>query len=145
MRVEAIFLAGMPMPPSENMMYRNVAKIGRALTKEARQYQKEMQVWACVSNQKITHARLLFDNEFYLGIDVYLYFPKERIICKNGSPKKLDTANRLKALLDSVARNCGWDDCKFWNVSVHKLVSPNETSYVDAKIYALDAKGIANG
>lgn len=114
------------MPPSQNKIYRNlnvIGRLGRAKTREYNDWLSEMDVWA-YSNPSIKKCRAVLqgivNQNMGLYVSVDLFFNHSSIFCKDGRPRRNDTANRLKALHDGLSRILDIDDKYFWAGSFNK-------------------------
>lgn len=89
-------------------------------------YLREMEHWRLIHLPAVRNARaslqerLRADPALRLRIDACFRFVHGNIICRDGRPKRNDTENRLKALLDAVAAVLGIDDKLFWAGSYDK-------------------------
>lgn len=123
-----ITLHSFPMPPSSNHVYATIqrdAKSWRTKSAELREFERDALNWALAGGPGLHRARDLAKqarNGKNLVLDVHakFYFKRERILCKNGKPKRLDTSNRIKALHDALATILEVDDCFFWSLSADK-------------------------
>lgn len=125
-----LYLTGFPMPPPANNLYtnrpnRSGKQAGRMKSVEYKVFEHACMVWAMRKHAQLQAARELVtqcrQNRF-IRIDQIFFFPRERILCKDGSPKRNDTANRLKALHDVIAKLILIDDCWFWCGAFDKTI-----------------------
>ncbi len=120
------FLA-MPIGPSVNAAYAT-GKYGRRFkSKEMRDWEREMDIWAKSVKHKTSlkvaqEALKLTSKKTNLEITLNFLFEKGRILCKDGSSKRLDLDNRAKAILDNLSKKIGIDDCRFWKVILNKQI-----------------------
>lgn len=120
-----IVFQGIPIPPSENALYRNVPGVGRVKTSEYRQYEKRFLDWAREHFLEISKAKEI-GAETLVDVDCSFFIDQKRLISQKGRPKKIDTSNRLKALHDCLARILELDDSYFWGASAVKYPVANE-------------------
>jgi Holliday junction resolvase RusA-like endonuclease len=108
------------LPPTDNHIYFNVPRGGRALTKEARKYKslvKEKTARAAITSS------LSFREHIPYRVDITIFVK----LLSKGWPKrakwkfqKIDTTNRTKLLLDSIAEAIGVDDRHVTQVTIRK-------------------------
>lgn len=119
-----IEIFNLPMPPSENMSY-PMGKYGRRFkSKELTQFQKRLtEIFLSNISSKKEGVELItrwIGQGGGLSVEFDFFFRKQRVLCKDGRSKRLDVANRLKAISDSIAEGFQFDDCEFWNISCSK-------------------------
>ena len=132
--MDAILVTGYPLPPSENQMYRNVPGVGRVATKELKEYRKLCAEFE-VKNKHIfdqirkflAQDRALFK---HLKVDYFFTFKHERLFTKSGDPKKLDAANRVKAIQDCFFHSIGIDDKHVFCSMIEKLSGEAESATI---------------
>lgn len=129
-------LKEMPLPPSENHLYRNVPRLGRSKTRLYKDYELEFETWAWKCHKELTIARNLLSPHPFVGISLHFRFEYSRLFCKDGSVKKNDVTNRLKCFLDLLAKHLHFDDSRFFEVTARKTSSLKEG--VDVAFYLLD-------
>jgi Holliday junction resolvase RusA-like endonuclease len=86
--------------------------------------------WMKYHAQELDNGRrltTLVRSKQFIHIDTIFYMHRSRILCKDGSPKRNDTSNRLKALHDALAQILGIDDSYFWSVSADKVAVDDES------------------
>ncbi len=112
----------MPMPPSENALYRNVPRVGRVKTAEYKRFERTIRDWHLANMRWIVaHTKLLnLSDSSRLHVESVFHFPKERLFCKDGRVKRLDTSNRVKALHDTIAKVFAFDDRYIWSFRSEK-------------------------
>jgi len=131
----------LPFPPTVNKMYATVInpkfinwirrggnhrnpkgrppQSYRILTKDSNAYKARMAQWAIFNSDIVKKAsdklkeELLLENKV-IELRAYFCLPREQIWYKNGKFKKMDAANRLKALHDSLSDVLGIDDKYFY-------------------------------
>ena len=62
----------------------------------------------------------------FIHVDTVFYMLRGRILCKDGTPKRNDTSNRIKALHDALAQILGIDDSYFFSGSYDKIAVDDE-------------------
>lgn len=121
------------LPPSDNHIYFNLPKKkgqkwsgGRALTKDARKYKllvKEKTARAAVTNKLSFREHIAYRVEITLFLNLFSKsWPKKA----KWRFQKIDTLNRTKLLLDSIADAIGVDDRHIVDVIVRKEDDPSE-------------------
>lgn len=125
-------IRGLPLPPSENQLYRNVPRIGRVKSQIYRKYEQEFNVWALQNKLLLKASSLFFQEAIPLRIEMKFKFFYNKIYCKDGRIKKMDASNRLKCFLDLLSKSLGFDDSRFFEVSCQKCIAAEEG--VDIKI-----------
>lgn len=114
----------LPLPPSENELYRNVPGRGRAATRELREWKAKIALWILQHQNEVRQARAwIREQKQPLVIDIQASFVihRPRLWCKKGNPKRLDASNRIKALHDAVAEILGVDDKHVWGGTFQKV------------------------
>jgi len=114
----------MPMPPSINQCY---AQVGRRRIKSAKlvSFNLEMDAWAILRSSSIRRASKSLEG-LKLRLDLTFSFPKGKIICKDGSSRKLDVSNRIKAIEDAFCRLLEIDDSNIFEIRAIKAVGTCE-------------------
>lgn len=116
----------LPLPPTDNHIYFNLPSRGgkwgggRALTKEARKYKllvKEKAARSAISSQLSFREHIAYRAEITLFLNLFTKsWPKKA----KWRFQKIDTLNRTKLLLDSIADAIGVDDRHMVEVIVRK-------------------------
>lgn len=139
-------LLNIPIPPSVNKMYKTVrikTRAGfiykRGKGEEMRLWERDMAVWAVLNADALRQVSQYVKQNLRVGtvlrVDASFYFKIERIMCKDGKPKRLDTSNYLKALHDVIAALIGVDDCYFFDGEFRKrMMEPSRPECVDVII-----------
>ena len=122
---EIIILTGIPIPPSVNGQYATIVRRGRPIrikSKEAVDYIKAFELWAIQNFRNLNEARnsIILWNSKFIEVAMYAGFKRERLICKDGSPKKMDISNRVKLIHDLLALKINVDDCCFVRTPAEK-------------------------
>lgn len=63
----------------------------------------------------------------FMHVDTVFFMLRGRILCKDGTPRRNDTSNRLKALHDVLAEILGIDDSFFFSGSYDKVAVDDES------------------
>ena len=116
-------LTGFPLPPSVNALYATVGR-RRVKSREYRVFERSVLAWMKFHTIEVDEAReltLQTGPYRYIHIDCVFYMLRSRIICKNGLPKRNDSANRQKALDDVLSKILGIDDSYFWSGAYDKV------------------------
>lgn len=126
-----------PLPPSANHLYKTImikGRIRRCKAKEYAEFEKKALDWKNVNHIDVGlfQANLEFIDVFrgehlernghgtVIHIECEFRFERSRLFNKLGNPKKLDSANYLKALHDAVSEIIGIDDKYFWSGTFSK-------------------------
>ena len=128
--ITQVRLTRLPMPPSVNKAYRTFHIHGiarRGKTKELQKFERHIVKWGLANTESLREVKELTDKcskDLFLHVKVQFFFHHKAILCKDGSPKRNDTENRMKPVLDGVAGILGIDDKWFWSGSFEKFVCP---------------------
>lgn len=122
--------AELPLPPSENQLYRNVPRVGRVKTQAYKDYQGEFEAWAWKYYRQLKEAQRIVEPHPMLSLIIDFQFFYPRLFCKDGSVKKMDVTNRLKCFLDLLSNHLHIDDSRFFQVSCQKSVGLTEGAFV---------------
>lgn len=125
-----IVLTGIPIPPSVNGQYSTFVRRGRAIrikSKEAVDYIKAFELWAIQNFRNLNEARnsIILWNSKFVEVSMFAGFKKERVLCKDVSPKKMDISNRTKLIHDLLAIKINLDDCCFVRTPAEKCTCPD--------------------
>jgi Holliday junction resolvase RusA-like endonuclease len=126
---DIVTLSGFPMPPSVNNLYISMGR-RRVKAPSYRAFERQVLQWMMLHAQELDLARKLSTMtgpQRFIHIDAVFFMHRSRILCKDGRPKKNDTANRIKALDDALAQILGIDDCYFWSGSYDKAAVDDES------------------
>lgn len=141
--MHVLLIKGFPLPPSENILYRNVPRVGRVATKELKQYREECKIWEYQNKAAAeTFKNMCFkhwSNTSMFQFDYFFIMKKERIFTKDGRPKRLDVANRIKAMQDSLCNILGLDDKHIFSSYIEKLVGEKECVHIEIKPHSLNS------
>lgn len=122
-RIIEVKWEGFPLPPSSNNMYATVGK-RRIKSVQMRQFESAVLRWSYARRKGIDWMMAAFKDleaTEAIRIDATFYFERSRILCKDGTPKRNDTSNRIKALHDVISELTGIDDSWFWSGSFDKF------------------------
>lgn len=133
----SIVLNSIPMPPTAN--HRLIPANGRLIkSNEARLYDKAVQVWMIRQKSALFEyrrkAKELIDHGYCLEVNFQFIWPKEKLITKDGMPKRIDTSNRLKDAEDAVSDILEIDDKFFIKKTLEKIPWPNSYEIFNATI-----------
>jgi len=112
-----------PLPPSTNTLYAHSSFYNRMVkTKTYKDYDKEVQTWIATNPNHVANLReFAKDLMGVFHIETVFFMDQKRVVCKDGTPKKNDTSNRIKALHDVLSDIIGVDDSYFWSGSFTKV------------------------
>lgn len=119
-----IILNEIPMPPTANK--RLIPVNGRLIkSNDCRAFDKSVQVWMIRQKSKLFEdrrkAKEWIGTGFMIKVDFVFYWPKIKLMSKDGLPKKLDDSNRLKDAEDAVSEIIGIDDKWFVDKTLKKV------------------------
>ncbi|MBY0413715.1 MAG: RusA family crossover junction endodeoxyribonuclease [Bdellovibrionales bacterium] len=119
-----INLTDLPMPPSANKRLTPIK--GRLFKSQiVREFDHKVQVWILKKGYKIHVAREKakgwIEKGYLLKIELVFFWPKENLISKDGTPKRIDSSNRLKEAEDAVSEILEVDDKYFINHIIYKV------------------------
>ena len=139
--MDEIQLLNLPFPPQAN--HRLIPSRGRLIkSPESRHYDKSVDVWMIRQRSGLFEirrkAKEWIDVGFMLQIELFFYWPKEKLISKNGMPKKTDLDNRIKPMIDAISDIIDLDDKYIISLSAHKMIW--DKSYQEAKAIITTAK-----
>lgn len=135
--MDCLVLQTLPMPPSANQ--RMVPVNGRLIkSADCRTYDKAIQIWMLRQKGKLVENRHKvkdwIDHGFCLKIYCEFYWPKEKLITKDGHPKRNDLDNRLKTLIDAVSDIIDLDDKFIIEIHARKVHWINNWEEVQVSI-----------
>lgn len=117
----------LPIPPSSNNQYilvRRGRKTYHVPSEELKTFKKEMASYAVFNRKAFEFNKGVVGawvgEGCLLEVKAEMFFEHSRIFCKDGSPKKFDVSNRLKALHDQLALLLDIDDKWFFKVFASK-------------------------
>jgi len=124
-------LTNIPMPPSTNHLYASIKTRGRIIRVKSQEYkswEKEFFAWSVVYRAQIKAVKEWAleqtSRNCTIRLDRYFWFCRSDIVCKDGTPKKLDVTNRIKAIDDAIAKLIGIDDSWYWSGYISKNEKP---------------------
>ena len=115
-----------PIPPSENQLYRNLAKVGRVKTRAYREYTTEVEAWHLSHLKPIKRAKAYIDPKIPLKVEFRMMMNPTRLFTKDGRIKRLDASNRIKAMLDLFSGCLEIDDSIFFSCKIEKIACTDE-------------------
>lgn len=125
-----ILLTGLPMPPSSNNCYITSRQTGgRFPSKELKTFQRDMRQWrlehlAMANRAKAELVARFKSEQRFIRVDRYFFFPRHQLVNLDGTPKRMDASNRIKALDDSLGEDVlGIDDAWFAAGSCEKALA----------------------
>lgn len=120
-----------PLPPSVNQLYATGRHGKRYPTKALRDFKQSVIGWATIYRQDLKQARQYFHEIIYsdcsmmLHVDVLIHFRYSTFFTQDGKRKKIDAANRTKALYDSLGDILGIDDLYFSPGGAEPVIIPD--------------------
>lgn len=130
-------MVGIPIPPSLNNAYPTGRHGKRFKSSDLVKWEREFDMWAFLHMTAVKSARTQFAEITagkYLSVSCVYYFKRERILCRNGNPKRCDVDNRLKHLLDKVSKLVGFDDSLIWQGGFYKRVTDSGTEFCSVQL-----------
>lgn len=129
------------MPPTMNQRLTPVK--GRMIkSHESRVFDKAISIYMIRLGSGLFEYRRLakqwIDTGFCIKVEYSFNWPKEKLISKDGFPKKIDTSNRLKESEDAVSEIIGIDDKYFIESNIIKI--PKNQSYSDFSVKIMPTK-----
>ena len=136
---EQIIIRGYPIPPSDNdlkMPVRRYAK-GKKFkiltfcdSKKYLSYKSDLNVWWMGNNQTYHDDFMLIRKWLMQGkvlhLEAQFRMHRGRIWTLENKPQRIDAANRLKALQDTLAHLIQIDDTVFFKVTIEKTEIPKD-------------------
>lgn len=127
---DSVKLHRFPIGPSSNQLYASFR--GRLIKSSAgRAYSNQCAIWALKNKSALDKLREILRGKT-LRVDCAFVFPREKLITKKNTLKKLDFTNRIKVCQDELAKIIGVDDAHFISGYCQKMVG--DDSYVDITI-----------
>lgn len=134
-----IIIPGFPIPPSDNDLKKPVRRYGKggkrmvlamADTGKYHEYRSDVNFWWMKYNQEF-HAEFKLLKKWFqegklLHVSCDFRVHEKRIWNANGTKKKIDVQNRLKALLDCFSAIAHIDDSCFFKVQTEIVEIPNQ-------------------
>lgn len=121
-----------PMSISSNQLYASVR--GRLIKSSAgRHYVAKTYLWANKNRSVVNKLKEILRGKT-LRVDCAFYFPREKLLTKKNTLKRLDWSNRLKILHDCLSDIIEVDDSHFISGYCCKKISDNDEAYVEITI-----------
>lgn len=121
------------MCPTSNHQY--VPFNGRLIkSSEMRTYDKHIDLLKLKYCKKVDMFLDTFTDQSLIKLDFVFVFPEKKYFCKDGSLRKFDSYNRIKATADSVAKIIGIDDSLFVDGRVLKTYHKKDYETVYCKL-----------
>lgn len=139
--VEIAHINRFPLPPSVNELY---ATVGRRRVKSIpyKRFEDQLRIWMMTNHDQLQLAWSLSMNtgpNNFLHVDCRFHMMRGNILCKDRTPKRNDTSNRIKALHDALSQILGIDDSYFWSGTFDK-VAVDDPSKVGVEITMVVSK-----
>lgn len=125
------------MCPTSNHQY--VPVNGRLIkSQEMRVYDKTIDILKLKYSRKVDEFLKDFKKGKIIKIDFVFVFPERKYFCKDGSMRKFDSYNRIKATADSITKIVGIDDSLFVDGRIIKTYHPRDYETVYCKLEIID-------
>lgn len=115
-------------------MYRNLYGVGRVATQELKDYRRACEMFALENHAVMKKLRAMISGKWkdfeHYKVDYFFVFKRERLYNKQGGIKKLDVANRIKAVQDCLFASIGIDDKSVWASSIEKMCGEVEACHI---------------
>lgn len=126
----SVYMEGLPISPSTNGLHKTVFQRGRTFRAKSQEYVDYTNVMKqhYLMNASIYIAALHLvsqwkkDGYTRFQLNATFYFEESRILCKDGSPKRLDLSNRIKSLEDVLFKLLNLDDKHIFKLFLEKEV-----------------------
>lgn len=82
----------------------------------------QCEIWAIRNRKTIDKAKSKLENETWINVGIHLCVPHNKVFTKKNTVKKWDSANRIKATLDAIAKIIEIDDAHFFINNTTKVV-----------------------
>lgn len=122
-----VLLSGFPVPPTTNNLYISVGK-RRVPSKQLRIYKQQVHTWYLENLSEAKEAALYLKGKGPLALHLVWFAPKVRFYTKDGSIRRLDASNRIKACEDAISEILGINDCIFFKTGIEKKVDDRKES-----------------
>ena len=136
-----------PLGPTVNNLYVTLKNYRRAPSAEFRRFKRKVSKWEeanssdLLASQEYKELHQLIQIKHYpirLQIELTFYINRTKIVCKDGSTKRYDTSNRIKAVEDAISGILDIDDRHYWKITAEKVLIEGD-SYVTAKVSVMGA------
>jgi hypothetical protein len=128
-----IVWTGLPIPPSINSCYATIMRGGRPIrikTREYHAFDSACAVWMLENLEMVRTTIKHIKGETLRNRKLQLHwnfiFPQAKLLCKDGSTKRLDVTNRIKVAEDVVCKILEIDDKHVWSGSYSKSIAKGE-------------------
>lgn len=126
-----IKIKNFPVPPSVNKYLMPIK--GRMIkTPQHRAYEQECLMWRLKNQTLVNEAKILFkDLEFkesilVLRVEIEIFINKSKLLTKQNRPKKIDTDNFQKPLIDNLFKLLEIDDKYIFASTIEKIPIKDE-------------------
>lgn len=134
---KATMIIELIMCPTSNHQY--VPVNGRLIkSSEMRSYDRQIDFLKLKYARKVDAFLEAVTDQSKIKIDFVFVFPEKKYFCKDGSLRKFDSYNRLKATADSIAKIIGIDDSLFIDGRVLKTYHNKDYETVFCKLSIID-------
>jgi len=111
-----------------------VPGVGRVATRELKEYRKSCEAYAVIHKAYFHSIKDLMAKNWggveHFKVDYFFVFNRSRLYNKQGGIKKLDVANRIKAVQDCFFAQLGIDDKHVWASNIEKMDGENECCHI---------------
>jgi hypothetical protein len=129
---DRLLIKGFPMSLTSNHQY--IVSRGRLIkSSEYRKYSIRVHNWALKHKGAFDKLREILRGKT-LRVDCAFVFPREKLITKKNTLKKLDYSNRIKSCFDELSKLIGVDDSHFISGYCCKKISDNDEAYINITI-----------
>lgn len=146
MNINSVQLKDLPVPPSINKAYATDFRTRRRFkSRDYKLFEAMIKHWCAINPNALANARE-FTTKLSSGeafqIDITFYFPREKILTKQGKPKRNDTSNRIKIAHDVLAEILSIDDCYFWDGKFEKkALNSDHPGFMDVTMTIIEIDG----
>lgn len=129
---------GLPVPPEDNHLFRNVTAKGKSFrvkTKQYREFNHAIDLWMVHNRNAILRARKKIPSDQPLYLVIKVNFKWSRVFCKDGRVKRMDGQNRMKATCDALSVILGNDDRMVFDARIQKRWNKfTDREWIDVEI-----------
>jgi Holliday junction resolvase RusA-like endonuclease len=130
-----MFKIKLPMPPSQNVAYRNVPRVGRVKTQQYKDFEKACQCIFQHNKNKLEAIKEQLKGK-KIAIRMDFHFTRKEIFTLKNEIKKNDLLNRPKVLVDVLFKAIGIDDSQIWKSREEKI--EDLESFVEVSLDRID-------